>query len=81
MSTPKDESPAISLEAFAEQVAAERRTCYLDGIPEEIQRQLIDADVSVATASAWLESIGYEAIGIESWRRKRRAERDRRTQP
>lgn len=72
-------SEPITLAAFAEAAAAERRRCYLDTLPEDIQQQIIDAPVSVATASAWLASIGYEATGIESWRRKRRAERGRRT--
>jgi hypothetical protein len=81
MSAKKDAPLIVSLEDFADEIARERRTCYLDGLPDEIQQQLIDAPVSTATAAAWLERIGYEATGLESWRRKRRAERGRRTQP
>lgn len=79
MSTKNDKPLIVSLEDFAEQIAAERRRCYLDTLPEDVQQQIIDAPVSVATASAWLASLGYESTGIESWRRKRRAERGRRT--
>jgi len=81
VSAPKDKPLIVSLEDFADELARERRTCYLDGLPDEIQQQLIDAPVSTATAAAWLERIGYESTGLESWRRKRRAERGRRTQP
>ena len=79
MTVPNDAPLIMSLEDFAEAVAADRRRCYLDTLPEDVQQQIIDAPVSVATASAWLASLGYESTGIESWRRKRRAERDRRT--
>jgi signal recognition particle GTPase len=63
------------LSEFAEQLKSEEKRCYLDSIPEEIQEQLITADVSVEIARKWLRSIGYEATGLDSWRRNKRVER------
>ena len=79
MSAKQDGPLIVSLEDFAVQLVAERRRCYCDTLPAAIQDQLIEQDVSVAVASAWLERIGFESTGLESWRRKKRAERGRHT--
>jgi len=79
MTAKKDAPLILSLDDFAGQVAAERTRCYCDTLPDDIQEQLVNADVSTAVAAAWLERIGFESTGLESWRRKKRAERGRHT--
>jgi hypothetical protein len=69
-----------SLADFAKEQVANRATSWADALPEEIQRQVVEAEVSVRTVVAWLHSIGYEEATdsrIDNWRRKRRAERAR----
>ena len=68
-------SEPVGLEEFAKQARAEMNRAYLDTIPAEIQEQLLYSDVSVAIAAKWLRSLGYDATGLDSWRRKTRIER------
>jgi hypothetical protein len=67
--------PKQSLVEFAAEVEAERKTCHCDTLPEDVQEELIISPVSTAVAAKWLRKNGYEATGLDSWRRNKRAAR------
>jgi hypothetical protein len=55
-----------------------RTTSWCDTLPEDVQRQLIEVNCSVAMAVRWLKELGYaEATNskVDNWRRNRRSDR------